>query len=409
MPKTALEFFGISLNRDRTMKIDLNQIDRVQIRFNEMTVGKDRDDDDVQEEAMADLIAEFELVNDETTKKCLLSCMEGDSKQAAADLINSRLGQKLIDEEKSKETEERAAALNALVENTVTAPQPPPPPATPQPTTTTTTTAEPFAFKSDTEVPLTKILCVVHQKAQKGEVKDFFSEYLFALVPVSHGFTSRSGENHPILDGKIHSLEQGSILDLLIRQQMADRGVITVTPGTTRCRVVEPITRTDEFDSWRFDHFHGLMDFWLTLDPSFEKPFPQRWRLTEDAQVEYIVTPKLTIGEKSSSSEQAERPNTKSLRNFIQSICRIEGLGQADDWYKKLADEENISTYSHLTNLNQREWERISKLPMNALKTIKFYIDLEKQMVEERRAKKSDEPAGEQSHSRVERSIISFS
>jgi hypothetical protein len=169
---------------------------------------------------------------------------------------------------------------------------------------------------------------------------------------------------------------------------MADRETVTLAPSTTRCRLVEPISLTDEFESWRFDHFRGLLDFWLAMDGKCQQALPVLWALTPNAEIEYIVATRVVSGDDDPSAKQSERPSTKSIANFLRDICRIEGNKMYDKWYKALVYEESIATYAHLTNLNQKEWEKISKLPMNALKTIKFYVDQEKQMVEERKTKK---------------------
>mgnify|MGYP001081816118 CR=1 FL=1 len=104
------------------------------------------------------------------------------------------------------------------------------------------------------------------------------------------------------------------------------------------------------------------------------------------------------------STKTIKPPNTKSLDSFIRDICQIENNGMFATWYKALTTEENITSYAHLTNLNQNEWERISHLPMNALKTIKFYIDQEKQKVEETKTKQQQhtESRVDESYSKAE-------
>ena len=172
---------------------------------------------------------------------------------------------------------------------------------------------------------------------------------------------------------------------------MLDRGTVTFLNSQTKYRLVEPISLTDEFESWTFDHFHGLLDFWLAIDSNIKTNFPTPWTLNQGAHIDYIIVTELTGADDDPSGKHSGRPNTKSLENFIRDICSFEANGMSDIWYKALCTEENIATYAHLTNLNQKEWDRIGRLPMNALKTIKFYVDQEKQMIEERKTKKLPE------------------
>ena len=189
------------------------------------------------------------------------------------------------------------------------------------------------------------------------------------------------------------------MLDLLIRQQIKDRGRIISAQKQTKHRLVEPISLTDEFESWTFDHFHGLFDFWLVCDANSQLSFPNSWTLNANTKIDYLISNGSISDTNDSLIKHIERPNTKSLESFIEDICKIENNGMYLTWYKALAIEENITTYAHLTNLNQKEWERIKHLSMNALKTIKFYIDQEKQLVEQR---KTQETHQDESYSKAE-------
>lgn len=191
----------------------------------------------------------------------------------------------------------------------------------------------------------------------------------------------------PIFDNKDHLLPTNTMIDLFIRQTMIERGIVTFTRNQTRFRLVEPISLTDEFESWSFDHFHGLIDFWLTIDLNNKQPFPNQWQLHSQAKIYYIIQNQLNTTGDIQTSKHLERPSTKSLENFLRDICQIEENEMLMDWYESLVEKEYITTYAHLTNLNQKEWEQIQHLPMNALKTIRFYINREKQMIEERKTK----------------------
>jgi hypothetical protein len=89
-------------------------------------------------------------------------------------------------------------------------------------------------------------------------------------------------------------------------------------------------------------------------------------------------------------NKQLLRPSTESLETFIRDVCEIEDNGMETVWLNALRGED-IRKYSHLSNLNRVEWERINKLSMNALKTMKTYVDQDKQMADVRKtAKKHD-------------------
>jgi len=80
------------------------------------------------------------------------------------------------------------------------------------------------------------------------------------------------------------------------------------------------------------------------------------------------------------TATRIQRPSTKSLENFIRDVCTIEDNGMSEEWFEALTDKEDITTYAHLSNLTMPEWEKIHALPMNALKTVKFYVDQEKHL-----------------------------
>lgn len=169
---------------------------------------------------------------------------------------------------------------------------------------------------------------------------------------------------------------------------MIDRDLITFLRPRSRFRLVGPVSLTDEFYSWTFDHFRGLMDFWLTVDLTNKTKFSEKWKLSPTANIQYTIVEQLTSGDNDQTTKHIERPSTKTLDSFIRDVCDIEDNGLTGVWLEALTKKENISTYAHLTNLNQQEWEQIDDLPMNALKIIKFHVDREKQMAEERKKKK---------------------
>lgn len=176
-------------------------------------------------------------------------------------------------------------------------------------------------------------------------------------------------------------LNRQCILDFFIRQQMRERGIIDFGREKKQFRLIEPISLNDEFDTWEFDNFHGLFD--LMMNRKNGELFPARWKLTDDATITVQISGENTDAETDSENRKViQRPSTKSLETFIEGICEIEDNGMASEWIPCLR-KEDITTYAHLTNLNLKEWERIRQLPMNALKTIKTYIDREKQTAED--------------------------
>ncbi|CAF1636763.1 unnamed protein product, partial [Adineta steineri] len=371
MPALIWKYLSITKDSYGIVNLDKQCLQTIRDKFDEIYEDRDRDDDDLKDEYIVKLIGELGLVNDQTSSDYLNICVSGSIEYAEQGIKNRiRADREII----------KLIPTDQVQPDPIIHPQ-----ISPNPT-------EPRKQVAEQEVtPLDKIICIVHQKSTKIEVDDFLRDFLFRQVNQKSNTSPDANIIQPICDGTIHSLSQGSLLDLFIRQLMIDRGTVTFLNSQTKYRLVEPISLTDEFESWTFDHFHGLLDFWLAIDSNIETNFPSPWTLNPDAHIDYIIVTQLTNADNDSSGKHSERPSTKSLENFIRDICRIQANGMFNTWYKALCTEENIATYAHLTNLNQKEWDRIGRLPMNALKTIKFYVDQEKQMVEERKTKKLSE------------------
>jgi hypothetical protein len=237
------------------------------------------------------------------------------------------------------------------------------------------------ALKVDTHsikespIPINEINCLIQLKINHEELTKFFQDFLLHSLDQQVSSKSRSTIN---LEKKvIHPLNHRCILDLFIRKQMAQRGVIDFGRERQKFRLVESISLNDEFDTWYFDHFHSLFDIFLTR-PNNES-FPIRWELIDQSKLTYQI---ISIYSTDDDQKHIQRPSTKSLEKFIEGICQIEDNGMASNWIE-LLHKEDITTYAHLTNLNQKEWDNIKKLSMNALKTIKTYVDREKQTAED--------------------------
>lgn len=226
-----------------------------------------------------------------------------------------------------------------------------------------------------------ELTCIIYKNLNRSEVDDFVENFLFRQVQDGNGQSITVRTTKPLADNAVHTLAKGTILDLFIRRQLAERGNVTFKRPRKKFRLVEPVSLTDEFDSWTFDNFQHIFDFWLTVDPHGNQTstFPTRWRLDRQAVINYIIG-----GGIDESATRIRRPSTKSLENFIRDVCSIEDNGMAEEWFETLTDDEDILTYAHLSNLTMPEWEKIRKLPMNALKTIKFYVDQEKNLISAR-------------------------
>ncbi|CAF1442979.1 unnamed protein product [Rotaria sordida] len=364
----------LSIKKDSCGIVNLDKqcLKTIRDKFDEIYEGRDRDDDDLKDEYIEKLIDELGLIHDQTSTDYLNICVSGSTEEYAEQGIKNRLR---IDKEIMKLIPTDEIQPDPIID----------------PQISSNPTVSSKQIEEQKVSSLDKIICIIHQKSTKVEVDDFLRDFLFRQVNQKSNTSSDSNIVQPICDGTIHPLSQGSLLDLFIRQQMLDRGTVTFINSQTKYRLVESISLTDEFESWTFDHFHGLLDFWLAIDSNSKTNFPSPWTLNPDAYIDYIIVTPLTSADDDPSGKQSERPSTKSLENFIRDICRIEANGMFNIWYKALTTEENIATYAHLTNLNQKEWDRIGRLPMNALKTIKFYVNQEKQMVEERKTKKNSE------------------
>ena len=240
-----------------------------------------------------------------------------------------------------------------------------------------------------------ELTCIIYKNLERSEIDEFMEKFLFQKVQDENGQALNSEQTKttrnikPQANNAVHPLLKGTILDLFIRKQLTERDTITFKRTRTKFRLVEPVSLTDEFDSWSFDNFQQIFDFWLTIDPhdNQQKPFPTRWKIHPNAVINYIVG-----GVSDQTGARIQRPTTKSLENFIRDICTIEDNGMADDWYEALTEHEDILTYAHLSNLTMPEWEKVRKLPMNALKTIKFYVDQEKNLVAAQKASTTNDP-----------------
>lgn len=176
----------------------------------------------------------------------------------------------------------------------------------------------------------------------------------------------RFGEQFCLLDN--------CLLSLFIRQQLNDRGVLTSSSHrNSDCfRLVEPVSLTDDFGTWQYDHWRGLFDLEL-LPYGTNIRFPARWKLADKANIHCRITNN-DFSPIESSSSYKEKPRTSSLDVFVHDVCARENNNQGAIWLRVL-HQEDITTFPHLANLRQSEWDNIHKLSVNAKKTLKAAVD----------------------------------
>jgi len=176
-------------------------------------------------------------------------------------------------------------------------------------------------------------------------------------------------------------LVNGCLLDLFIRKQLRDRGIITSSTNrnSAHFRLIEPVSLTDDFSTWTYDQWRGIFD--LELAPhGTNARFPTRWSLADNARIHCLINNYDSMGTKSSSSFN-DRPRTGSLDVFVGDVCAHENNGQTNAWLDAL-HQEDIRTYQDLTNLRQTEWDNIRKLTVNAKKILKAALDRERENVD---------------------------
>ncbi|CAF3321688.1 unnamed protein product [Rotaria sp. Silwood2] len=187
----------------------------------------------------------------------------------------------------------------------------------------------------------------------------------------------------------------GSTLDAFIRTQLDTRGgTINAGRALTKLPLVDPIILVDEFDTWYFDHLHGLFE--LNLVPE-KQIFPHKWKLAPNAELFYLFEwpgdSTSTDQEVAQRAKNIDRPSTISLERFVEDVCEKENNGMAKDWIKALR-ADHLFSYDHLANLKYTEWDQLRQLPLNGRKILKSYVDREKQMATDAKGdakeKKSD-------------------
>ena len=217
---------------------------------------------------------------------------------------------------------------------------------------------------------LIDIVCTINIKMQTPELQEFMRSFLFSCIPES---TSTI-----IVDDREFLLADQCTLHLFIRQQLRERDTIASSNSqkSSRYRLIEPMSLTDDFGTWQYDRWRGLFDIELTPHGN-HIPFPKRWKLADNARI-YCRLNDQDTERKASNSLLDDRPRITSLEGFVRDVCRHANSGQADVWLRGL-HEEDILTFDHLANLRHAEWENIRKLTVNAKKTLMAAVDRERE------------------------------
>ncbi|CAF1102388.1 unnamed protein product, partial [Didymodactylos carnosus] len=225
---------------------------------------------------------------------------------------------------------------------------------------------------------LTEIECIMTVKNQTKEVDTFIQAFLLQVVRKANNTANKATTNiEPFSNYKNKfELDSNSIFALFIREQVHSLGIIRQRQST-RLRLVEPVSITDEFGTWSYDHFRGLFE--IELRTHSEKNSPSCWTLDKDVRIycKFMVVGDLQNNETRTSSI-LDRPRTNSLEQFVNDVCAKEDNAQTNVWLKAL-HEEDIFTFAHLSNLKQTEWDNIKKLTMNAKRILKAAVDRERE------------------------------
>ncbi|CAF4946847.1 unnamed protein product [Rotaria sp. Silwood1] len=247
-----------------------------------------------------------------------------------------------------------------------------------------------------TEV-LPHIICQILVKKNRASVFEFCQDFLLCPLAKTSSKRRMLPTNISILSDDLIGgpIPPGSTLDVFIRTQLVMRGgTIDAGRALTKLPLIEPIVLVDEFDTWYFDHLHGLFELNLVPQQQF---FPRKWKLAPNVELYYLFEwlndSMSTDQESAQTAKNVDRPSTVSLERFVEDVCEKENNGMAEEWIKALRTD-HLFSYDHLVNLKYSEWDQLKQLPLNGRKILKSYVDREKQMATDTKGgtkdKKSD-------------------
>ena len=249
----------------------------------------------------------------------------------------------------------------------------------------------------DEQVPikLEEIECKMIVKNRTKEVDIFIQTFLLQVIPKGNTTVNRSPTNSEPFSNYNNKflLDPDSTFALFIREQVRSLGTIRQRQSV-RLRLVEPVSITDEFGTWFYDHFRGLFE--TELRSYSEKSFPPYWTLDNEAHIycQFVIDGTEQDNETGTSSILAP-PRTNSLEQFVNDVCAKEDNAQANSWLKALYAED-IITFAHLSNLKQTEWDNIKRLTMNARRILKAAVDRERESAADDRRRLFEESSPNQ-------------
>ncbi|CAF0787182.1 unnamed protein product [Adineta ricciae] len=262
-------------------------------------------------------------------------------------------------------------------------------------TQTTSATVPQQSQDEETPTELTEVECITIVKNRTNEVDTFIETFLLQVAGGVSSTTSRSTTNNLPFSNYNNKfiLDPNSTFALFIREQVSSRGIIRQRQSA-RLRLVEPVSITDEFSSWSYDHLRDL--FHIELRSHSERTFPSCWVLNKGVRIHcQFVVDGAQQNSESEISSIVDCPRTGSLEQFVHDVCDKEDNGQANAWLKALR-EEDILTFAHLSNLKQTEWDNIRKLSMNARRILKTAVDRERESATDNRRRLFEESSPNQ-------------
>ena len=222
---------------------------------------------------------------------------------------------------------------------------------------------------SSTTESISEMICQIFLKKIHPFIDEFVDTFLLQTPNPTEVKKAKQSTKKP--------LPQLCILNIFIRHQLKARGE-TIDLGSPKAKfsLVDPINITDEFDTWYFDHLHGLFELNLIRE---NQDFPRRWNLTSDAQIFYRICSSKDLSNEESTIRNVDRPSTASLERFVEDVCEKQNNGLAKKWIDALHSDD-ILTYADLASLKATEWEKLKALSFNGQRTLRSYLDREKQM-----------------------------
>ncbi|UJR20275.1 hypothetical protein I4U23_023406 [Adineta vaga] len=168
--------------------------------------------------------------------------------------------------------------------------------------------------RSEEIVPteLLNIKCILVIKYPGKYMEDFLRNFLLRILEITNNNEFTNDDTSPLLHHNSQFLlHRNAILALFIHEQMRSLSTIRKRQAA-RLRLVEPLSITDEFGTWSYDHFRNLLE--MELHPYSEESFPTRWILPDDTHIycECVFSGSQQIRERESAADDRRRLFEKS-------------------------------------------------------------------------------------------------